>query len=224
LSETKPEEKVIFDIENQSYKESLLRKWIDFYSINSIGKKNPLEAWDRMRQVIVSGTHDAMCDNLEDILELMGFDVSVVGKEPGKPDLILFSNVGTKYVSIIEVKTKDTSNVIKRDDVDQIGGHRVYYQKRYPDRPVYPLIFTNKSEISPEAIEKARDNVRILRSSEFTTIMLKYIELMQKGWKIDDPSERLSFMMNIPSLDKFEVLFKTAKDPLVTLEDASSIL
>jgi hypothetical protein len=165
-----------------------------------------------------------MCDNLEDILELMGFDVSMIGKEQGKPDLILFSNVGTKYVAIIEVKTKDSSNVIKRDDVDQIGGHRTHYQAMYPDRPVYPLIFTNKTEISPEAIEKARDNVRILRSNEFTVIMLKYIELMQKGWKIDDPSERLSFMMNIPSLNKFEVLFRSSKEPIVSLDDANSIL
>ena len=97
-------------------------------------------------------------------------------------------------------------------------------KERQPAVPVYPLIFTNKSEISPEAIEKARGNVRIIRSSEFTTLMLKYIELMQKGWRIDDPSERLSFMMNIPSLEKFEIIFKTANEPLVSLEDVNSVI
>ncbi|MFH0748971.1 MAG: hypothetical protein V1915_03535 [Candidatus Bathyarchaeota archaeon] len=110
------------------------------------------------------------------------------------------------------------------EDIDQIGGHKTQYQVKYPDRPVYPLIFTNKREIAPVAFEKARGNVRILRTSEFTILLSKYLELMEKGWKIEDPSERLLFMEKIPSLEKFEVIFKTGNEPLVSLEEITSIL
>ena len=224
LKEAKEEEETIFNIEIQSYKESLLRKWNEFYSSNSIGKRNPFEAWERMRQNLVTGSHDSICDTLEDILELMGFEVSVIKKAQGKPDLLVFSNAGKRYMSIVEVKTKESSDVLKSEDVDQIGGHRTSYQGKYPDRPVYPLIFTSKGDISKESIEKGKGNVRILRSSEFVTLMSKYIELMEKGWKIEDPAERLAFMDKIPALEKFETIFKTSSEPLVSLEEINSIL
>ena len=103
-------------------------------------------------------------------MELMGFEVSVIKKAKGKPNLLVFSNAGKRYMSIVEVKTKESSDVLKTKDVDQIGGHRTGYQRKFPDRPVYPLIFTNKGDISKEAIEKAKGNVRILRRSEFLTL------------------------------------------------------
>ena len=39
LREAKQEEETIFNIEVQSYKESVLRKWSEFYSSNSFGKE-----------------------------------------------------------------------------------------------------------------------------------------------------------------------------------------
>jgi tetratricopeptide (TPR) repeat protein len=224
LREAKQEEEAIFNVEVQSFKESLLRKWNEFYSSNSIGKRNPFEAWERMRQNLTSGTHDSVCDTLEDVLELIGFEITVIKRAQGKPDLILFSSAGNRYISIIEVKTKETSDVLKVEDIDQIGGHRAQYQTKYPDRPVYPMIFTNKGEISREAVEKAKGNVRILRNIECTTFMSRYIELMEKGWKIDDPAERLAFMEKMPSLDRFEVVFKPSTEPLVSLDDMNSIV
>jgi hypothetical protein len=224
LIEAKEEEEAIFNIETQSFKESLLRKWNEFYSSNSIGKRNPFETWEKMRQTLATGTHDVICDALEDVLELMGFEVTVTKKVQGKPDLIVFSNIGKRYMSIVEVKAKETGDIVKSEDVDQIGGHRTQYQSKYPDRSVYPLIFTNKGDLAKEAIEKARGNVRVLRSSEFTTFMSKYIELMEKGWKIEDPIERLSFMEKIPSLEKFETVFKSSNEPLVSLDELLSIL
>ncbi len=127
-------------------------------------------------------------------------------------------------IVVVEVKTKETKDVLKREHVDQIGGHRIQYQKKYPDRPVYPVVFTNKSEISSEAVEKAKGNVRILRSSEFVTLMTKYIELMAKGWNIEEPAERVAFIERIPSLENFENLFKSSEDPIVTLDDINSCL
>lgn len=224
LREAKQEEETIFNIEVQSYKESVLRKWSEFYSSNSFGKRNPFEAWEKMRQNLATGTHDSICDTLEDVLELMGFEVSVIKKAKGKPDLLVFSNAGKRYMSIVEVKTKESSDVLKSEDVDQIGGHRTGYQRKFPDRPVYPLIFTNKGDISKEAIEKAKGNVRILRSSEFLTLMSEYIDLMEKGWKIEDPAERLAFMEKVPALEKFEILFMTSSEPLVSLDEINSIL
>lgn len=224
LTEVKEEEDAIFNIETQGMKESILRRWNEFYTSNSIGKRNPFETWENLRQTLSVGKHDAICSALGDVLELMGFEISVVRRAQGKPDLIVFSNVGKRYVSIIEVKAKETGDVVRTEDVDQIGGHKTQYQNQYPDRFVYPLIFTNKGELAREAIDKARENVRVLRSSEFTTFMSKYIELMEKGWKIEDPIERLSFMERIPSLERFETVFKPSNEPLVSIEELLRIL
>jgi hypothetical protein len=54
--------------------------------------------------------------------------------------------------------------------------------------------------------------------------MSKYIELMEKGWRIEDPAEGLAFMDKIPALEKFETVFKTSSEPLVSLEDINSLL
>lgn len=224
LRQEQEEEETIFNIEVQSFKESLLRKWNDFYTSNSIGKRNPYEAWERMRQTLTTGSHDSICDSLADVLGLMGFEVTVIKRAQPKPDLLVFANVGKRYMSIVEVKSKEKNDIIKTEDVDQIGGHRTHYQNKYPDRPVYPLIFTDKGEVAKDAVEKAKGNVRILRGSEFTTFMSKYIELMEKGWKIEDPAERLAFMERMPSLEKYEQIFKPSNDPLVSLDELLSVL
>jgi len=177
-----------------------------------------------MRQTLTAGSHDSICDTLADVLELMGFEATVIKRAQAKPDLLVFSNIGSRYLSIVEVKAKEKSDILKTEDVDQIGGHRAYYQGKYPDRPVYPLIFTDKGDLAKEAVEKAKGNVRVLRSSEFTTFMSKYIELMEKGWKIEEPTERLSFMEKIPSSEKFEKIFKSSNEPLVSLDELLSIL
>jgi hypothetical protein len=83
---------------------------------------------------------------------------------------------------------------------------------------------TLKSGSARDAVDKAKGNVRILRGSEFTTFMSKYIELMEKGWKIEDPAERLAFMERMPSLEKYEQVFKPSNDPLVSLDELLSVL
>lgn len=103
-------------------------------------------------------------------------------------------------------------------------GHKTQYQGKYPDRLIHPLVYTTKSQVAPEAIAKAKNSVRILRSAEFTVLMNKFIELMEKGWKIEDPSERLAFMDKILPLEKFEMLFRPAETSVVSLDDISSIM
>ncbi len=224
LRETREEEATIFNVEMQGFKESLLRKWNEYYTSNSFGKRNPFQTWEVLRETLNTGSHDAICDTLKQVLELMGLEVIVIKHVQGKPDLIAFSNTGLRYVAIIEVKTKETSDIIKTEHIDQIGGHKPFYQTEYPDRPIYPIIFTTKTQAAEDAILKARNNVRILRSSEFTVLMNKYFELMEKGWKIEDPLERLVFEERIPSLEKLAIIFKTNKEPIVSLEDIHSVL
>lgn len=224
LKEIKEEEETIFNLEVQNFKESLLRKWNGFYRRNSIGKRKPLKTWEKTRDILLKGTHNAVCDALEQTLELMGFEVTNLKRAIGTPDMIAFSNVGKRYVVIVEVKTKESSDVIQAGDVDQISGHQQNYQSKYPDRMVYPVVFTNKGSVSETAALKAKKNVRILRSSVFSALMTKYIELMEKGWQIEDPTMRLAFMEKIPILNKFEDVFKPTEQPIVTLDEINAIL
>lgn len=226
LSETKMEDdEIVFDLHAQAFKERTIRSWIEFKRANSSRKRNPQQTWENMRETLLSGTHNAVCSVLKQVLELVGFEVRDHRNEEGKPDLVAFSNATKeRYLCMIEVKTRETGDNVVRKDVDQISGNRTVYQREYPDHTVYALLFTNKEGHSSTAIEKARNDVRLLRSIEFASFMNAYYELMERGWSLKHPSERLALTEKVPSLDRFQTIFMAQDDPTVELEDFNSLV
>lgn len=219
------DEKIVFDVQTQSWKERTIRGWEEFKRANSTKRRNPQQMWEDVKQTLLNGTHNAVCDTLKEVLELMGFESQNLGKMRGEPDLIAFSNVTKeKYLCIIEVKTRDKGNIVERDAVDQISGNKTVYQSKYPDHLIYPILYTNKEEFSDTAISKAKNDVRLLRSIEFISFVNKYFELMERGWNIRNPSERLALMEKIPSLGDFQKILKPQEDPVIELEELNSLV
>lgn len=220
------DDRTLFDLDIQTFNERLIRSWQQFMRENSTRRRTPPEAWENLRRTLMEGTHNQVCDVLERVLELMGFEVRPIRQQTGEPDLLVFSDVGEeKYLCITEVKTKEQGSAsIVRENVDQIHGHRSRYQREYPQYQVYPVLFTNKEEFSDTAVEKAKQNVRILRSAEFTTFMIDYFDLIQKTDEIRTPLQRLSLMERIPTTESFEIIFKPTLDPVVKLEEINSLL
>jgi len=180
-------EEVIYGVEVQSFKEQLIRSWDEFDRANSTRKRNPIQVWESYRTNLLEKAHGVVCDTLVKTFKLMGFEVRNLSKIKGKPDLLLFSNLQNKYVCLLEVKTKEQGNTLGREGVDQVGGHKVSYQREYPGYQIYPIVFTNKEKISDIALEKAKINVKILRAAEFATFMNNYKEIMERGWSIRHP-------------------------------------
>ena len=221
---TEREEEFVYGIEVQSFKEQLIRSWDEFYRSNSTRKRNPIQTWESYRTDLLEKAHGVLCDTLVRTFKLMGFEVRNLSKAEGKPDLLSFSSLQKKFVCLIEVKAKEQGNTVGREDIDQVGGHKASYQREYPDYQVYPIVFTNKEKISDVAIEKAKNNVKILRAVEFVTFMGNYKEIMEKGWTIKHPSERLQVMEKIPTTDDFQKILKPSLEPVVKVEDFDSIV
>lgn len=218
------EEEFIYDIEVQGFKERLIRNWHEFYRTNSTRKRNPIQTWESFRTNLLEKAHGVVCDTLVRTFELMGFEVRNLSKVTGKPDLLLFSNLKNRYICLVEVKTKEQGDTLGREAVDQVGGHKASYQREYPDYQIYPIVFTNKKEISDIAIEKAKNYVRIIRAVEFVSFMGNYKEIMEKGWTIKHPSERLQLTEKIPTSDDFQKIFEPSLEPVVKVEDFDSIV
>lgn len=219
------DEKIVYDFQTQSWKERTIRGWEEFKRGNSTKRRSPQQTWEDIKQTLLNGTHNSVCDKLKDVLELMGFEVRKLGKMTGEPDLIAFSNITKeKYLCIIEVKTKEKGDIIDRDHVDQISGNKSVYQSKYPDHIIYPMLYTNKEEFSDTAITKAKNDVRMLRSIEFIPFLNKYYELMEKGWNIKNPSERLALMEKIPALEEFQEILKTQEDPIIGVEELNPLV
>ena len=231
--EQKPslEDRDIDNLEAEDFKERLLRSWKEFSDLNTSKRRDPRKAWEHIRGKLSTGTHAEVCDKLKIVFELMGFEVRKRSKEIGEPDLEMFSTARSRYVVLVEVKTKEQKTksakktlVVGRDDVDQIGGHKPRYQSLYSGKKIYAILFTNKEDFSETAVTKAFKNVRLLRSAEFSSFLNRFIELMERGWKAGSPYEKLAVMEKMITPDEYELLFEPSEHPKITIEEISKLI
>lgn len=218
------DDKLITAIGGEVFGERLIRGWQDFFAANTTKKRTPYKAWENLTQNLLDGTHNQVCDALESCLELIGFEVRSLRDDDGKPDLLAFSTWGTKYVLVVEVKTKDQGAVLGRDDVDQVTGHRAVYQKLYPDHLVFPLVFTNKESQSDTALEKGKHNARIIIAPTFVFLLNKYFELIRLAPKATDPATRFELLTKIPALETLIAVCEPRDKPVVELQELNEIL
>jgi hypothetical protein len=229
LSEVeKKDEQVVRDAETWDFGEKLLRIWEDFSLTNTSKRRDVRKTWEGLTTSVITGKHDEICDRLRLIFELMGFEVHRNYDKENEPDLLLFATTGTRYVCLVEVKTKDEKvqkpdeikpELVGRDGVDQIGGHKPRYQTKYSNWKIYPILYTNKEGFSEAALSKARDNVRLLRSNEFVSFLDRFFELMEKGWKAAETYERGLVMAKMPMPAEYEGILSPKADPMITIED-----
>ena len=158
----------------------------------------------------------------------MGFEVHRNYDRENEPDLLLFATTGTRYVCLVEVKTKDEKvqksdetkpELVGRDGVDQVGGHKPRYQTKYPNWKIYSLLYTNKEGFSDAALSKAQNNVRLLRSIEVVSFLGRFFELMEKGWKATETYAQGMVMAKMPIPAEYELILSPRADPLITIED-----
>jgi Rad3-related DNA helicase len=227
----KLEDADIVNLEIEDFKERLFRSWKEFKDLNSSKKREPRKVWEQMREKIASGTHGEVCDRLKTTFELMGFEVRKRSNEIGEPDLEVFSTAKSRYVVLVEVKTKEqkgndgkTTNIVSRDDVDQIGGHKPKYQSVYPGKTIYTLLFTNKDGFSDTAVDKAFKNVRLLKCAEFSSFLGMFLEMMEKAWSARSVYEKLAVMTKMITPDKYEALFMPSEKPEIAIEELNELL
>ena len=224
INELKEKESVIHDLGTQFSKERILRGWNEFEQSNKTKKRSPRQQWQTNLEVLQNGTHNNVTATLKIVLDILGYEIRNLSGQQGKPDLLAFGNGNTNHLLLIEVKTKEEGGEVKSADVDQIGGHKIAYQKEYPNHKVYPVLFTNKEKFSQTAVDKARNNVRLVRATELVAFLNRYLELMEHGWKARILPEKIAVMQNTPIPDDIESLFEPADEPQISVEDFEEII
>lgn len=224
IKESKEKESVIRDLGVQSMKERILRSWEEFRRTNTTKKRNPKQQWNSYADILLNGSHSNVVATLKHVLETMGYEVRNTSGENGKPDLLVFGAGAENHLILVEVKTKDEGGDVKREDVDQIAGHRINYQKEYPNYNLYFLLFMNKEKFSDTAITKSKNNVSLLRAIEFVSFLNKYVDLMERGWNTRILVEKVSVMEKIPTPDDLIVIFKPSDNPLITIDSLEKIV
>jgi len=222
LNESQLDEKMVSEIEAQQFGETLVRAWQEFYARNQ-RKRTPDQAWEALCQGVQAGTHDEICDALGALLELIGFEVHHFRKVKGKPDMLAFSVFGTKYVAVIEVKSRETGVELGRDEVDQVTGHKAGYQLEYPNYRIFTLVVTNKEKQSDTAIEKAKHNTRIVTSASLVAFFRKYWPLIEEAQQSSEAHKRLDLITRIPSLQSIVQILEPKEVPLIELSELNVI-
>jgi hypothetical protein len=227
----KLEDAEIVNLELEDFKERLFRSWKEFKDLNSSKKREPKKVWEQIREKLSTGTHGEVCDRLKTTFELMGFEVRKRSGEVGEPDLEVFSTAKSRYILLVEVKTKEQkgkdgkmANVVNRDDIDQIGGHKPRYQSLYPGKTIYAMLFTNKDSVSDTAVDKAFKNVRLLKCAEFSSFLGRLLEMMEKAWNARSAYEKLAVMAKMITPDRYETLFIPSEKPEIAIEELNALL
>jgi len=137
--------------------------------------------------------------------------------------MLAFSVFGTKYVVVIEVKSRENGIELGRDEVDQVTGHKAGYQLEYPNYRIFTLVVTNKDKPSDTAIEKAKHNTRIVTSATLVAFFRKYWPLIEEAQQSTDAHKRLDLITRIPSLQGIVEILEPKGVPLIELSELNAI-
>jgi hypothetical protein len=223
LNKSPLDENLLSQIEGQQFGERLVRAWQEFFARNQ-RRQTPNQAWEDLCRGLQEGTHNEICDALGTMLELIGFEVHHLRTVKGKPDMLAFSIFGTKYLIIIDVKSRETGDELGRADVDQVTGHKANYQKEYPDHRVFTLVVTNKNKQSDTAIEKAKHNTRIILSATLVAFLRKYWPLIEAAQQLTDAHQRLELVTRIPALPGLIPILEPKELPVIELGELKDTL
>lgn len=211
-------------LDSRRMKEQIVLEYDDFLNRNSSKNRNWKDVFDQNTKWITQGTHGEMLVGLEQVFQLMGFKVARGDNQKGEPDLIVRSpSLVDKYQISIEAKTREKGKEVISADVTETMGDASVIGKRLPDNITYSVLITQKEEVVEKALEIARKEVRILRTSIFTSL-IDEIKRKIENWERLSPSERTVFIDKVISPYELENIVKPSGDPLVSADELRKIL
>ena len=223
-----PKEKVEWNpesVEVRRIKELVTSDWTNFINRHSSKRTNPRDAFNKMRNLICTGSHGEMCHNLEEAFQLMGYKARRGNKEKGEPDIILSSPLTTqKYKVSIEVKSKKEGEEESVESVNQALGDAGVVRQQSPDYEVFPLLVTQKQTFSEKAITNARKRVRLLNVEECAYLLDKLYARIDRWESFTTPHQRYSFVDRVLSPSELSGLWKPREDPRITKEEIDKIV
>lgn len=223
-----PKERVEWNLETieiRRIKEQIASDWTDFINRHSSKRTNPRDVFNRMRDLISTGSHGEMRHNIEETFRLMGYKARKGDKEKGEPDTILSSPLTTqKYKVSIEVKSKKEGEEEKVESINQAIGDAGVVRQQNPDYEVFPLLITQKEMFSEKALTNARDAVRLIDVETYAYLLDKLYSRIDRWGSFTTPHQRYAFVDRVLSPSELSVLWRPQKDPGVTKEEIDRIV
>jgi len=208
-----------------AFREKLFRTWEEFRFRNTAkgGKKTPSKALDAIADAFLCGNHDQVVDAAEQLFLLMGFEVQNTSKKVGEDDLHLFANdTSSKFMVLVEVKSKEQGKVLSKSDIDQTKGNVDRYRTKYSaiGMHVFPIAITNKEGIDSLATQNSVDACRVFDSEALVYLVRLYQRFMEGAWQLGaDTASRISYLERVPSQDSLRALFAPSANPKVALDE-----
>jgi hypothetical protein len=218
---------MLLDSVDWTFREKVLRNWMDFNINNNTKKRTPLSVYENLLTKTQTGSHDEILKSLEELYHLYGFEVRDYSHKQGETDLHFYAtDVQKKYMVLVEIKSKKESDVLGKGDIDQAKSNISKYQQKYSGigMKVYSLIVTNKSTIDPLALKSALKQCKIMKADSAVYLSRFYLPIMEESWKLSDvPYERVLLLNKIPTLETLRNLFEESEKPEITKDDIEKI-
>lgn len=218
---------MLLDSVDWTFREKVLRNWMDFNINNTTKKRTPLSVYENLLTKTQTGSHDEILNAVKELFYLYGFEVRDYSHKQGETDLHFYANdVQNKYMVLVEIKSKKESDVLGKGDVDQAKSNISIYQQKYSGMgmKVYCLIVTNKSIIDSLAVDSAKNQCKIMKADSAVYLSRFYLPLMEESWKLSDvPYERVLLLNKIPTLETLRNLFEENEKPEITKDDIEKI-
>ena len=220
------EESTLIEWSDVAIKEKILLDWKQFERDNTNKKKNrlPIQKIERIKEILATGSHNEICNALEELSKLFGFTVENLKDVDGKPDLILHSLMNSvKYKVPVEVKSKEEGGLIKIEDVNQANGYANPIKREYPDYDVFPFLFHNKENVGDHALNNAKGAVTICDNIILSSLIDKLYSLMEESWRLQSFQEINLFMQKMFTPKSLIAVFRPKEDAILSIEDFNKI-
>jgi hypothetical protein len=221
----KESEKLAFDsvrIDARKTKEDIAEKYEDFINSNSSKNKNWKDAFNQIMNDVSSGSHGQMLVALQRYLDLLGFETILGDNSKGEPDIIAVTPpFSWKYQLAIEAKTREKGEEESVTSVTQVMGDSKSIERKTSVKTL-ALLVTQKTTVSEKAIEIAKQQVRILSTSQLESIMKQTLKAIDT-WADLPTSGRPQFIDSIISHFELIKLFMPTDNPVVTAGELNDI-
>ena len=220
------EESTISEWNDVDIKEKILLDWKQFERDYSNKNKNrhPSQRIQQIKENLATGSHNEICNALEQIFKLFGYTVENIKNAGGRQDLLLHSLMGSiKYKVSIEVKSKEDGGLIKMEDINQARGYVNPIQRSYPDHDVFPFLFHNKEGVADAALDIAKGAVVVCNNIILYTLIDKLYLLMEESWRLQSTQERYIFMQKMITPKSLIAVFKPKESAIISSADFENV-
>jgi hypothetical protein len=203
-------------IEARRIKEQIVLEFDRYINMNSSRRRNWKDSFFQLKKDISQGSHGQMVDGLILIFAMLGYKARKGDNSKGEPDIIANSSMTSqKYQLVIEAKTLKEGTEESSSSVTQVMGDKGVVERASLDYYTFAILITQKETFSPKAVEIAKQQVQLIKVSEFNILMDFLYDRLDKWSSLSTPHQKFYFIDSIVSPYELQKMFIPSDRPIV---------